>query len=246
RPLAANEIQGIVAQNNVTAANWKLDGNTQDSSGRGFNGTAHGAVEWAPGQSSTPDSADLAANLAGTPDQYLSSAPVVDTSKSFSVTAWVKLNTKLPYWAAVASQNGTRTSVFNLGYSGSGQDHWVFAMHGSDADTPTTNVGAWSAETVQAGVWTHLAATYNAATGEVQLYVNGVLSGTTTMTTPWNATAPPVRSRPPAPTCAPMTASPSPPGSTSIARVTPRRSSRRSASTVGTPVSSAWAMSRTT
>ena len=85
----------------------------------------------------------------------------------------MKLNTKLPYWAAVASQNGTRTSVFNLGYSGSGQDHWVFAMHGSDADTPTTNVGAWSAETVQAGVWTHLAATYNAATGEVQLYVNG-------------------------------------------------------------------------
>ncbi len=186
RPLAFAEIQGIVAQNNVTAANWTFDGNGQDASGRGPNATAHGGVQWAAGQTSNPDATDLAASLDGA-DDYLSAAPVVDTSKSFSVAVWVKLSTKSVNWGSVASQNGAQTAVFNLGYSGSAEDRWVFGMHGSDSANPTEPT-ARSAQAVQAGVWTHLAATYNASTGEMQLYVNGTLSGTDTMTTPWNAT----------------------------------------------------------
>ncbi|MFT7871483.1 MULTISPECIES: LamG domain-containing protein [Amycolatopsis] len=187
RPLAANEIQGIVAQSNVTAATWKLDGNAQDASGNGKNGTANGLIDWAPGQTNNPDPSDLAASFNGSVG-YLSSAPAVDTGKSFSVAAWVKLGSKTADWGAVASQTGTRTSVFTLGYSGSADDRWAFAMNGSDADWPSSTPRVRSAQPVQTGVWTHLAATYNAATGEMQLFVNGTLSATGTMSTSWNAT----------------------------------------------------------
>src|SRR6185369_1111442 len=97
RPLAANEIQGIVAQSNVTAATWKLDGNAQDASGNGKNGTVNGLLDWAPGQTTNPDPSDLAASFNGSVG-YLSSAPAVDTGKSFSVAAWVKLGSKTADW----------------------------------------------------------------------------------------------------------------------------------------------------
>ncbi|MEV4058106.1 LamG domain-containing protein [Amycolatopsis sp. NPDC049688] len=187
RPLAANEIQGIVAQSNVTAANWKLDGNAQDSSGNGKHGSLTGRLDWAPGQTNNPDPGDLAASFNGSIGS-VGAAPAVDTGKSFSVAAWVKLGSKTADWGAVASQNGSRTSAFTLGYSGSTDDRWAFGMNGSDADSPVSTPRVRSAQPVQTGVWTHLAATYNAATGEMQLFVNGTLSATGTMSTPWNAT----------------------------------------------------------
>lgn len=187
RPLAAGEIQGIVAQNNVTAANWKLDGNAQDSSGSGKNGTLNGRLDWAPGQANNPDPGDLAASFNGSTG-YIGSAPAVDTAKSFSVAAWVKLGSKTADWGAVASQNGSRTSAFTLGYSGSTDDRWAFGMNGSDADSPSFTPRVRSAQPVQTGVWTHLVATYNAATGEMQLFVNGTLSAAGTMSASWNAT----------------------------------------------------------
>ena len=41
---------------------------------------------------------------------------------------------------------------------------------------------------VRLGVWTQLTATYKASTGMMALYVNGNPAGTTTHTSPWNAT----------------------------------------------------------
>ncbi|MET8760275.1 LamG domain-containing protein [Lentzea sp. NPDC004782] len=77
---------------------------------------------------------------------------LVDTSRAFSVSAWVKLDVaNTPY--TVASQDGEQESGFVLRYS---------------ADPSTV------------GVWTHLVGVYEAS--KVSLYVNGKLGSTTAVT----------------------------------------------------------------
>lgn len=186
RPLGASEIEGIVAQNNVPAAAWALDGDAKDSSSRGLNGAVSGKVDWAPGQNINPDPKDLAANFTGA-DGAVTAPPAVDTTKSFSVTSWVKLGTKTAGTGTVASQSGSRASLFILGYAGSATDRWAFAISAADQDGPPA-VLVQSDQPVQSGVWTHLAASYNAATKEMQLYVNGSLAGSATTNAVWNAT----------------------------------------------------------
>ncbi|KFU75740.1 hypothetical protein BB31_40040 [Amycolatopsis lurida NRRL 2430] len=187
RTLDLAEIQGIVAQNNVTAATWKLDGDAQDTSGMAKHGIAKNGAQWVAGQTSYPDHTDLAVNLDGV-DDHVSAQAVVDSSMSFSVAAWVKMTKKTPGWGAVLSQSGQNVSAFNLGYTGATDDRWAFAMHGPDSTTPGSVVRARSAQPVQTDVWTHLAANYDSNTGEIQLYVNGTLSGTASFTAKWNAT----------------------------------------------------------
>ncbi|WP_211282671.1 LamG domain-containing protein [Amycolatopsis keratiniphila] len=187
RTLDLAEIQGIVAQNNVTAATWKLDGDAQDTSGLAKHGAAKNGAQWVAGQTSYPDATDLAVNLDGV-DDYVSAPAPVDSSMSFSVAAWVKMTTKTPGWGAVVSQSGQNVSAFNLGYTGAADDRWAFAMHGPDSTAPAQVVRARSAQPVQTGVWTHLVANYDSNTGEMQLYVNGTLSGTANFTARWNAT----------------------------------------------------------
>ncbi|WP_236004653.1 LamG domain-containing protein [Amycolatopsis pittospori] len=187
RALDVAEIQGIVAQNNVTAATWKLDGDAQDTSGMTKHGTAKNGAQWVAGQTSYSDQTDLAVNLDGIDDHVSAPAPI-DSSMSFSVAAWVKMTNKTPGWGAVVSQSGQNVSAFNIGYTGAADDRWAFAMHGPDSTAPNSVVRARSAQPVQTGVWTHLAASYDSNSGEMQLYVNGTLSGTATFTARWNAT----------------------------------------------------------
>lgn len=86
---------------------------------------------------------------------------VLDTSRAFSVSAWVRLdNTDSSY--TVASQDGDQESGFSLRYS-KDVDRWSFG-------------GATSAAPPRIGEWTHLLATYGA--NKSSLYVNGKLEGT--------------------------------------------------------------------
>jgi concanavalin A-like lectin/glucanase superfamily protein len=187
RAISAEEIQGIVSGENVKALSWKLDGTASDTSGQKVprDGTVKGGAAWTGGQAVNPDQNDLAVNLDGV-DDYVTSVPATDTSGSFSVSAWVKLNSKPAAWAAVASQNGEHSSMFNLGYTGSADDHWAFAVHSADVNGPDA-VRVRSTQTTQSGTWTHLTAVYQASTGDMLLYVNGVLSATGNSAAHWNA-----------------------------------------------------------
>ncbi|MEV7868076.1 LamG domain-containing protein, partial [Streptomyces sp. NPDC088124] len=76
---------------------------------------------------------------------------------------------------------------FELYYSKS-YDRWVFNQYLSD--TPESNAVRVMSATpgdAKAGTWTHLAGTYSQTDGELKLYVNGKLVGTTPYTTPWDA-----------------------------------------------------------
>lgn len=109
-------------------------------------------------------------------DDVASTGPVVDTSESFVVSAFVWLNaeaTSADDFTAV-SQDGIVTSAFQLGYSQSCPDTtagcWSFRMRDADAGTaPLTFV-----KSTVPGVrdeWVHLVAEHDAATKTMSIWV---------------------------------------------------------------------------
>ncbi|MFF8763872.1 LamG domain-containing protein [Nocardiopsis dassonvillei] len=116
--------------------------------------------------------------------------PTFDTSGSFSVSAWVKLDRAHHDHVAVA-QEGTARSAFRLGYQGD-TGKWVFETSPEDGhqhDSPEWTVAA-STDSAETGVWTHLLGVHDDRTGQLTLYVDGVEQGTAVHPGPWNAQGP--------------------------------------------------------
>ncbi|MEV0734005.1 carboxypeptidase regulatory-like domain-containing protein [Polymorphospora sp. NPDC050346] len=112
----------------------------------------------------------------------------VRTDASFTVAAWVRINSTSGSGLQTAvSASGSRTSAYHLGYAG-GSQRWRFTMAGADTD----NAGlhhVLSDAAPTAGKWTHLAGVFDAATKQMTLYVNGVAqTATTTLVGGFNAT----------------------------------------------------------
>jgi hypothetical protein len=149
---------------------WNLDERTgtttADASGRGQTATLSGATSWVGGRLGAG-----AVLLNGGSAQ--TAGPVLDTTRSFSASAWVYLN-KTDTTQNVLGQDGSRTSAFFVGYS-SDDDKWRLVVPKADADNAATTTVA-STENAQASQWTHLAVTYDADVHQVRLYVNGLLS----------------------------------------------------------------------
>ncbi|MEV7750028.1 LamG-like jellyroll fold domain-containing protein [Streptomyces griseofuscus] len=145
--------------------------------------TLHGGAAWT-------DRARLGKAIQGDGTAaYLSTASsALDTSKSFTVSAWVRLNS-LAANSTVITQEGTTTSGFQLYYSTT--YGWVFNRYGSDVASPTI-ARALSSATPVTGVWTHLLGVYDAQSQEIRLFVNGVNDPSldASFTTPWKATGP--------------------------------------------------------
>jgi Concanavalin A-like lectin/glucanases superfamily len=167
------------------AADWALDetGNgavAADSSPNGFDATLHGGASWSDGQDGG------ALHLDGTTGYASTAGPVVDTMKSFSISAWVRLTDKSVN-RVVAAQVGANTGAMALYYS-TAYDRWVFNRTTSDVASPTYIRAISTTVPMIDGRWVHLAGVYDAEAQQVRLYVNGVLEATTAFTAPWSAT----------------------------------------------------------
>ncbi|MFF3333827.1 LamG-like jellyroll fold domain-containing protein [Streptomyces sp. NPDC002888] len=175
-----------VKQGQPTRAEWKLD-------------EASGATQ-AEG-SAEPRTVDLkgsptlgvtgkkgtAASFDGVDDYLVSDIPTVDTSFSFSVAAWVKLDRMPDTAAVIAAQPGNNAPGFELYYSKT-YDRWAFNQYSADTASATPVRAMQSAAGgVTAGQWVHLVGTYSTSNNVLSLYVNGALAGTTTYSTPWDA-----------------------------------------------------------
>ncbi|MFF3990598.1 LamG-like jellyroll fold domain-containing protein [Streptomyces sp. NPDC001797] len=127
-----------------------------------------------------------AAKFNGTSAYLASSGAVLDTTKSFTVSAWARL-TKKDVNYTVLSQAGTNASGFQLYYS-TAYNAWIFNRHQTDVVEPaiTRSVGT---KPPVLNVWTHLTGVYDAAANTIQLYVNGVPQGTPVSfpVAPWKA-----------------------------------------------------------
>jgi YD repeat-containing protein len=125
------------------------------------------------------------ANFSGTAGSQVATAgPVADTTGSFTVTAWALLNTSTGGTQAVVSQAAGTNNGFTLRYNPA-TGNWEFARPLTDTTGASSAVaGSGANATAATGAWTFLAGTYNANTGTMTLYVNGVAAGTATDVTP--------------------------------------------------------------
>lgn len=112
-----------------------------------------------------------------------STLPIVDTTESFSVSAWV--NPDRYGMVNVLAQNATHQSAFQLGITPEGRP--VFKK--PTTDTAADGGGVWQqalgATPLTTGEWSHLTGVYDKAAGQLRLYVNGTGKTTTNgVTTP--------------------------------------------------------------
>ncbi|WP_155054071.1 LamG-like jellyroll fold domain-containing protein [Streptomyces blattellae] len=107
---------------------------------------------------------------------------VLDTTKSYTVSAWVRLDT-LSKTQVVLSQNGSVYSPFYVLYNSS-NGYWGMITAGADATNPAYS-SLYMAAPVAANTWTHVAFVYNATAKTMRLIVNGKWYIETAAATAW-------------------------------------------------------------
>ncbi|MEU1180441.1 LamG domain-containing protein [Streptomyces sp. NPDC005820] len=184
----------LVSEGTPVVAQWNLadqagDTEAHDESGE-FSATAGTAVAF--GAEGPGGKVDKAAHFDGTSEAYLdASETVLDTAKSFSVSAWVR-PTALDKDMVIVSQDGTGEPGFTFGFDASAQT-WKFSAPVNDVDS----LGEWKA--VSTGVtpvkdqWVLLTGVYdaqNSAGPTLQLYINKDLKGSATRRSTWKSYGP--------------------------------------------------------
>ncbi len=151
---------------------------TTDASGNGNNGTLNSMVQaaWTTGKLGVGLSFDGVNDYVGISNHL---------GTDFTITCWVKTSQIFPtatptylgtgiIWSDVGG--GAADFIMGGTRSGTGVNRLSFFVGGSE----TTLSGT---QEICTGQWVHLAVTRNGVSGEVRLYVNGVLDGTATAAT---------------------------------------------------------------
>jgi hypothetical protein len=174
---------------NSSAHWWNLDegtGVTAADQAAGLDASLTGAYSWA-----TDSTRGKVLGLSGTTGYAATTGPAVNTSQSFTVSAWVKLNSLSANSTFVSQSDDPSVGAangFQLYYS-SGAQVWAFNRH--NADDPSNSFSAAYGTKAVTGKWTHLVGVFDADAGKLSLYVNGSLSATKDYAgTSWNATGP--------------------------------------------------------
>ena len=126
--------------------------------------------------------------LDGVQGYAATSRPVLNTTTSYSVSAWVKLSNTNGYATAV-SQGGSNAASFYLQYS-KAANAWAFVSPSSDSGDAAAYPIAAASSPPALDTWTNLLGVYDASDSTMSLYVNGALAGTATNASTWNAQGP--------------------------------------------------------
>lgn len=181
RALSASEISGLATGTNAYYAFDAGSGTTAvDFSGKANTGTLQAGAGWTTGKVGAG-----ALSLNGTSTGWVDVAgPVINTSQSYTVAAWVKLNNVSGFQSLVGI-DGTLASPFYLQTDGA-TGMFRFALTNGDTSAPGfTNI---EGVTPVAGTWYRLVGVYDKTANTMTFYVNGVSQGTVTAPTTWAAT----------------------------------------------------------
>ncbi len=188
RAMFDDEVADLVNSAATLVGHWKLDEDggvsAADSSGRATPATVAGGALWSDAW------LDGGLALDGVDGHAQTSAPAVNTSAGFTVSAWTQLDYLPTRDAAVVSQVGSRAGGFQLGYDKE-KGRWALGM--ATADTDTAAVARTRSDAVPAPFeWAHVAGVYDPLQGELRVYVNGGLSESTITdhVSAWNAIGP--------------------------------------------------------
>ncbi|MFD9795021.1 LamG-like jellyroll fold domain-containing protein [Streptomyces sp. NPDC059070] len=184
---ALGNVTGNTVHDGTTApiGRWKLNEtsgtNAADSSG------GNNKVTFGSGVTRSTEQGGSAV-FDGTANAYGQGAgPAVNTNGGFTVSTWVKLADTTANHTFV-SQDGKADHGFQLYYSTA--YGWSFNRTSGDQANPTLARATSGTAAVTANTWTHLTGVYDAAAGEIRLYVNGALKATTPYSGSWEATGP--------------------------------------------------------
>ena len=148
-----------------------------DSFGNNNTGTLQATAGWTTGKVGAN-----ALNLTGASTSFVNvGQPVIDTSESYTVAGWIKLNT-LTGVHTLATIDGTNINPFYLQLNGG---IFVFSQRNSDSTGSSYVAVNGLAPTV--GTWYHLTGVYNKTANTIELFVNGLSQGSATSTTAWKA-----------------------------------------------------------
>jgi hypothetical protein len=171
RPSSTTTYQFLVDSGHAPLAHWELADAAGSTSAAAETGPAADAGKGATFGGSAPVGTDLTSTavLDGSGHAHLSpGSPVVDTRKTFAISAWVR-PAEDARTMTVASQDTEQGAGFTLGLdTRDDASAWSFAV--GDARV--------SGGTPETGEWAHLVGLYDAVTGEAALYVNGREVGT--------------------------------------------------------------------
>ncbi|WP_437097596.1 LamG-like jellyroll fold domain-containing protein [Streptomyces longwoodensis] len=136
---------------------------------------------------------DKGLRLNGTTAYAATSSPVLDTSTSYTVSAWVMVDPGVAHTMTVLTQSPDTANPFakkyipfGLSYAGGEDNKWSLSVMASDGGIRK----AAALQPTPRGVWTHVAGVHDAATKKISLYVNGVLQSTVDAGTAWKAVGP--------------------------------------------------------
>ncbi|KUL33810.1 hypothetical protein ADL22_31850 [Streptomyces sp. NRRL F-4489] len=185
RPVAEGEIQQIIRQRPVLTSRWQFD----QADAPGANSVTGGpAMTLGTGAKQLPGAGFMGEGglvLTGAQQDYASSAVPIDTSASFTVSAWVQAAAVPTRPMVAVSAEGTNTSSFGMGFIPNtkypnGKGAWAVALPRSDTSGNTAEDGAANAQSMS-GVtdWNHIAVVYDGFARQVRLYVNGELGEAT-------------------------------------------------------------------
>lgn len=163
-------------------ARWKLDdgsGTTAKDSIGANPGTVTGGVTWSTDHGGCAVFNGLDSNITTT-------GPVLDTTNSYSISAWVNAKTASNYMTAVGT-GGQQSASSYLQYN-KVFNAWTFISPSTDSLDPSDFPAVYASNPPTLNKWTHLLAVFDATSGLMKLYVDGTLVGSTINPTPWKGT----------------------------------------------------------
>lgn len=180
RTISDDEVQQLFKQRPLVKSRWLLDSSS---------GSAPGPIS-SPNAGSSAYPLTLSGNAAigsgwvdngalvldGVDDYAATTGVPLDTSTSYTVTAWAQAAAVPTGAATVISAAGTTRSAFAIGYvpDAQGIGHWRIQLPDADkADADTVTVENQSF--YSAADWNHLALVYDGFADQARLYVNGQL-----------------------------------------------------------------------
>ncbi|MBB5873446.1 RHS repeat-associated protein [Allocatelliglobosispora scoriae] len=174
RQIAATTYLGDRATTPV--GRWKLDEPSGATRIADSVGNSPGKV--GTGVTFSSDHGGSAAFAATGENRIQTLAPVVDTMRSYTVSAWVKRDAASGNAVAV-SQDGPVASTFQLAYGGT---TLKWRMHVCPGSALPGCAAAESTANAALGTWTHLTGVYDAVAKTASLYVNGAFQSSVAMT----------------------------------------------------------------
>jgi hypothetical protein len=145
-----------------------------------------GGPSWTNGRvlgNHAQEGVDRAVQLDGNDDHGTAAPSTVDTSQSFSVSAWVRTDSTVPTgYLPILSKAGHHFGSFYLQYQNVSEfpalELWV--PRTTEYTNPGSGRVAATSVSLKPELWTHVAASYDPASKTAKVYVTGVLRATAT------------------------------------------------------------------